>query len=208
MFWTLMRSYIRPAKVARGPGCEGRTIGRMLEQCNRALKAMFEWLCRLLVAGFDGVHIHCCGHGHLGFRSYGESLWKSRNAGPAQSNQRAPAPASGPSLGLGVPSLRRRSGGTPPQAIHGLMAASSASLPSCPLRNACVRPSGGGRQIKIKSQSQAPRRSRLAGEEALGWGGDLADAFAGKPAPTGGGGSPPHSLQAGRKAAVRFCFCF
>ena len=26
---------------------------------------------------FDGVHIHCCGNGHLWFRSYSESLWKS-----------------------------------------------------------------------------------------------------------------------------------
>ncbi len=28
------------------------------------------------------VHIHCCGNGHLWFRSYSGSLSKSRNAGP------------------------------------------------------------------------------------------------------------------------------
>ncbi len=57
------------------------------------------------------LHIRCCGHGHLRFRSYSDSLWKSRNAGPAQSKQRAPAPASGPSPRLGVPSLRHSGGG-------------------------------------------------------------------------------------------------
>ncbi|PYY82276.1 hypothetical protein DNK59_22465 [Pseudomonas sp. TKO26] len=55
---------------------------------------------------------------------------------------------------------------------------------------------GRGLKIKIKSQARlrAVRRSRLAGEEARKTCVALADAFAGKPAPTEGG--------RGRKAKV------
>ncbi|SDO74619.1 hypothetical protein SAMN04490208_4809 [Pseudomonas poae] len=42
------------------------------------------------------------GNGYVWFRPYGGSLWKSRNAGPAQSNQRALAPPLGTSLRLGA----------------------------------------------------------------------------------------------------------
>jgi hypothetical protein len=34
----------------------------------------------------DRVHIHCRGNGHLWFRPYGESLWQTPEAGPAQMN--------------------------------------------------------------------------------------------------------------------------
>ena len=52
-----------------------------------------------------GVYIRYLGNGWYGFRPYGGSLWKSRNAGPAQSNQRALAPTLGTSLTLGVPQI-------------------------------------------------------------------------------------------------------
>ena len=56
----------------------------------------------------DGVHIHCCGNGHLGFRPDGGSLLKSRNAGPDKSKQNALARPLGTSLRLGVPVIRQR----------------------------------------------------------------------------------------------------
>ena len=40
--------------------------------------------------GFDGVHIRCCGNGHLRLRPYGGLLGKTERR-PAPSNQ-APAP--------------------------------------------------------------------------------------------------------------------
>ena len=63
---------------------------------------------------FDGVHIHSCGNGHLGFRSYSGSLWKSAKV------TKALLPLSfGASPRLGIPSLRSCSVGPPPSAIHG-----------------------------------------------------------------------------------------
>ncbi|MBR7214270.1 hypothetical protein E1K68_16070 [Pseudomonas sp. B2021] len=67
------------------------------------LLAKAAWQATLLYR----VHIHSSGNGYLGFRSDSGSLWKSRNAGPAQSNQRALAPPLGTSLGLGVPVIRQ-----------------------------------------------------------------------------------------------------
>jgi hypothetical protein len=63
---------------------------------------------------FVGVHIRCCGHGHLGFRPYGGSLWKS----PKVTKGLLPL-TFGASPRLGIPSLRSCSVGPPPSAIHG-----------------------------------------------------------------------------------------
>ncbi|MCY1265704.1 hypothetical protein D9M70_140940 [compost metagenome] len=62
---------------------------------------------------FEGVHIRCCGHGHLWFRSYSGSL------GKAPSNQGLLPLTFGASPRLGMPSLRSCSVGPPPSAIHG-----------------------------------------------------------------------------------------
>ncbi|AVK73795.1 hypothetical protein D3X12_17780 [Pseudomonas protegens] len=62
----------------------------------------------------------------------------------------------GPSLRLGVPSLRHCSGGRRQPAIPGRVAASSASLPSCPLRNAYARPAGKGPEDQDQDQKQKP----------------------------------------------------
>ncbi|MCP2225082.1 hypothetical protein OKW12_000460 [Pseudomonas silensiensis] len=61
----------------------------------------------------DRVHIRFCGNGGWRFRPYGESLLSNaRSAGPAKRNQKVSPQASGPSLRLGVPSLRYPSGDT------------------------------------------------------------------------------------------------
>ena len=60
-----------------------------------------------LDGGSDRVHIRYLEEGCYGFRPYGGSLWKSRNAGPAQSKQRVLAPTLGTSPRLGVPVIRQ-----------------------------------------------------------------------------------------------------
>ncbi len=72
-----------------------------------------------LDAGSDRVHMRYLGKSFYWVRPYGGSLWKSRNAGPAQSKQRALAPTLGTSPRLGVPVIRQVFGGPPPRAIHG-----------------------------------------------------------------------------------------
>ena len=71
-----------------------------------------------------------------------------------QSKQRALAPPLGASPRLGMPAVRHCSVGPPRSAIHGRVAATPASMPGCPLRNTCLRPSwfNGAPKIKIKSQ--------------------------------------------------------
>jgi hypothetical protein len=100
----------------------------------------FFWVC---------VHIRCCGHGGYWFRPYGGSLWKS-----AKVSKRALAPPLGASPRLGMPAVRHCSVGPPRSAIPGRVAATPASMPGCPLRNTCLRPSwfNGAPEIKIKSQ--------------------------------------------------------
>jgi hypothetical protein len=97
-----------------------------------------------------GGHIRYLGNGGLWFCSYSDSLWKSRNAGPAQNKQRALPRLSAPRLGSAFP----HSGIAPRAAATGRpcpVAAKSASLPICPLLNPCVRPRAEwGSQIKSK----------------------------------------------------------
>ena len=69
-----------------------------------------------------------------------------------QSNQRALAPPLGASPRLGMPAVRHCSVGPPRSAIHGRVAANPASMPGCPLRNTCLRPSWFNGAPKIKSQ--------------------------------------------------------
>ena len=68
--------------------------------------------------------------------------------------KRALAPPLGASPRLGMPAVRHCSVGPPRSAIHGRVAATPASMPGCPLRNTCLRPSwfNGAPEIKIKSQ--------------------------------------------------------
>ncbi len=109
----------------------------------------------------DGVHIRCCGNGGLGFRPYGGSLLA--NAGmPAQPKV---TKRSRPS----IRPLAKARGALTPALLRGHAAtghpwpgaASAASLPRYPLRNACVRPLGKGRvdQEREPQQEQEPQPS-------------------------------------------------
>ena len=69
-----------------------------------------------------------------------------------ESNQSAFAPPLGASPRLGMPAVRHCSVGPPRSAIPGRVAATPASMPGCPLRNTCLRPSWFNGAPKIKSQ--------------------------------------------------------
>ncbi len=98
---------------------------------------------------FDGVHIRCCGNGHLGFRPYGDSLF---------SNAKKVSKKACPSIRC----LARARHALTPALLRGHAAtghpwpgaASAASLPRYPLRNACVRPLGKGRVDQEPQQKQ------------------------------------------------------
>ncbi len=84
-----------------------------------------------------------------------------------QSKQNALAPPLGASPRLGMPAVRHCSVGPPRSAIPGRVAATPASMPGCPLRNTCLRPSwfNGAPKIKIKSQIKS-RATAKPGREA------------------------------------------
>ena len=88
---------------------------------------------------------------------------------PAQPKvtKRALAPPLGASPRLGMPAVRHCSVGPPRSAIPGRVAATPASMPGCPLRNTCLRPSwfNGAPEIKIKSQIKS-RATAKPGREA------------------------------------------
>ncbi|AZD29497.1 hypothetical protein C4K23_2748 [Pseudomonas chlororaphis] len=104
----------------------------------------------------DGGHIRCCGNGGWRFRPYGDSLFS--NAGvPAQQKVSKKA----------CPSIRclaraRHAGTKALLRGHAATghpwpgAASAASLPRYPLRNACVRPLGKGRVDQKQDQKPKP----------------------------------------------------
>ncbi|MGF6558127.1 hypothetical protein ABIA48_004507 [Pseudomonas sp. S30_BP2TU TE3576] len=151
---------------------------------------------------FVGVHIRCCGHGRLWFRSYSGSLWKS----PKVTKGLLPL-TFGASPWLGMPSLRSCSVGPPPSAIHG-----RGRLTRHPCRVAhCAEPALGltrGRTPQKQSEaayrpaclrgsfdcdvpapvrppsraSSLPQGIGYTCEKLAGW----QAAFASKPAPTGG----------------------
>ncbi len=87
-----------------------------------------------------GVHIRCCGNGGLGFRPYGGSLLA--NAPKVTKRSRPSIRPLAKARGALTPALLRG----PAATGHPWPgAASAASLPRYPLRNACVRPLGKGR---------------------------------------------------------------
>ncbi|CAI8834345.1 Outer membrane protein AlgE [Pseudomonas chlororaphis] len=102
----------------------------------------------------DGVHIRCCGNGHLGFRPYGDSLF---------SNAKKVSKKACPSIRC----LARARHALTPALLRGPAAtghpwpgaASAASLPRYPLRNACVRPLGKGRVDQGQDQKPRPKPS-------------------------------------------------
>ncbi len=68
-----------------------------------------------------------------------------------------------------MPAVRHCSVGPPRSAIHGRVAATPASMPGCPLRNTCLRPSwfNGAPEIKIKSQIKSRATAKPGCEAAL-----------------------------------------
>ena len=116
--------------------------------------AVWDW-------GWDWVHIHSCGHGHLGFRPYGESL------GRAPSNQGLLPLTFGASPRLGMPSLRSCSVGPPRWAIHG-----PARLNRHPCRfTHCAEPPLGlsrGQENQKPDQDQRPKRGSLKADLITG----------------------------------------
>jgi hypothetical protein len=96
---------------------------------------------------FYRVHIHFCDNGHLWFRSYSGSL------GKAPSNQGLLPLAFGPSLRLGVPSLRSCSVGPPRWALLG-----PARLNRHPCRfTHCAEPPLG---LSMGQENQKPNQQR------------------------------------------------
>ncbi|AZC37305.1 hypothetical protein C4K37_2918 [Pseudomonas chlororaphis subsp. piscium] len=104
----------------------------------------------------DGGHIRCCGNGGWRFRPYGDSLF---------SNAKKVSKKACPSIRC----LARARHALTPALLRGHAAtghpwpgaASAASLPRYPLRNACVRPLGKGRvdQEREPQQKQEPQPS-------------------------------------------------
>ena len=103
----------------------------------------------------DGVHIHSCGNGRLWFRPYGESLLSNATKGTKRScptirclakarHALTPALLRGPAA-IGHPWPR---------------AAIPASMPGCPLRNACVRPLEMGRVDQEQKPKPKPKQSQ------------------------------------------------
>ncbi len=102
--------------------------------------------------GSDRVHIHSCGNGYLGFRSYSGSLLE----GP-KSKQKVLAPPLGTSLRLGVPVIRQRFGGPPPRAIHGAGRLNRHPCRFTPQIPVEFRPAWFNGAPEIKSRSRAAR---------------------------------------------------
>ncbi len=96
-----------------------------------------------------GVHIRCCGNGGLGFRPYGGSLLA--NAPKVTKRSRPSIRPLAKARGALTPALLRG----PAATGHPWPgAASAASLPRYPLRNACVRPLGKGRVDQEREPQQ------------------------------------------------------
>ncbi|KPU54781.1 hypothetical protein AN403_1186 [Pseudomonas fluorescens] len=108
---------------------------------------------------FEGVHIHCCGHGHLGFRLYGGLL------GKAPSNQGLLPLTFGASPRLGIPSLRSCSVGPPRSAIHGR---TRLTRHPCRVAHCAEPPLGLSRGQEDQKPKQKPKRGgRPAGLIAI-----------------------------------------
>ncbi|EJL07228.1 hypothetical protein Pchl3084_2690 [Pseudomonas chlororaphis subsp. aureofaciens 30-84] len=124
----------------------------------------------------DGVHIRCCGNGYLGFRPYGGvgvhirycghgDLWFRPYGGSLLANAPKVTKRSRPS----IRPLAKARGTLTPALLRGPAAtghpwpgaASAASLPRYPLRNACVRPLGKGRVDQDQKPKPKPKPSAL-----------------------------------------------
>ncbi|SDB02325.1 hypothetical protein SAMN03159382_00281 [Pseudomonas sp. NFACC23-1] len=88
-----------------------------------------------LIARRGGVYIHFCGNGRLGFRPDGGSLSKSAKVTKALLPHHSVPRLGSACLNEGIAPWAAAKGHPWPSA------ANPASMPGCPLHNACVRPS-------------------------------------------------------------------
>jgi hypothetical protein len=97
------------------------------------------------------VHIRCCGHGHLGFRPYGGSLWKSAKVSKALLPHH-----SVPRLGSACPQS-----GIAPWARRDRPSLAVSRLPRHPCRGAhCAIPACGHRGLTGRLRSRSKARSK------------------------------------------------
>ncbi|XOQ21490.1 MAG: hypothetical protein ACFWTR_12275 [Pseudomonas shahriarae] len=97
------------------------------------------------------VHIHCCGHGHLGFRPYGGSLWRSAKVSKALLPHH-----SVPRLGSACPQS-----GIAPWARRDRPSMAVSRLPRHPCRGAhCAIPACGQRGLTGRLRSRSKARSK------------------------------------------------
>ncbi len=193
-----------------------------------------------------GVHIRGCGQGCLGVRSdscgwgtYPFLRLRLLMVSPLRrltffkrqkSKQKRLPLHTAPRWGSGCPSSGIAPGARRQPAIHGRVTASSASMPSCPLRNAYARPAGKGPEDQDQDQKPKPK-PRCAGgllvaaaagcERALALakpGGAICQEYRGGRFSVSCGAvrslrqrlhvTLTAMKEVGRQAAVRFCFCF
>ena len=102
-------------------------------------------------SGGGGVHIRCCGHGHLGFRPYGGSLWRS-----AKVSKTLLPHHSVPRLGSACPQS-----GIAPWARRDRPSMAVSRLPRHPCRGAhCAIPACGHRGLTGRLRSRSKARSK------------------------------------------------
>ena len=124
------------------------------------------WVC---------VHIRCCGHGHLGFRPDGGSLWRS-----AKVSKTLLPHHSVPRLGSACPQS-----GIAPWARRDRPSMAVSRLPRHPCRGAhCAIPACGHRGLTGRLRSRSKARSKAEQQQSRG--AKLhSPVGAGLPAPTG-----------------------
>ena len=108
------------------------------------------WVC---------VHIRCCGHGHLGFRPYGGSLWRS-----AKVSKTLLPHHSVPRLGSACPQS-----GIAPWARRDRPSMAVSRLPRHPCRGAhCAIPACGHRGLTGRLRSRSKARSKAEQQQSRG----------------------------------------
>jgi hypothetical protein len=120
-----------------------------------------------VVCFFDGVHIHCCGNGHLWFRFYNESLWKSPKVTKGLLPRHSvPRPGSAcPHSGIAPGARRHR----PSMAGGGYRGILAAVPPTQHLRSA----SGKGAADQDQDQKPKQRQDQQLREQARSHRGDV-----------------------------------
>ena len=130
--------------------CRCRVCSICLRICRRAVCGIGIYTNSFVVVG-GCVHIRCCGHGHLGFRPYGGSLWKSAKVSKALLPHH-----SVPRLGSACPQS-----GIAPWARRDRPSLAVSRLPRHPCRGAhCAIPACGHRGLTGRLRSKAEQQQQ------------------------------------------------